>query len=232
MLSEPRTIALIMELLHLPMQHSVSRLRNLYTQLCTECDFENFIRRPGGAQIERPASEEAGLSRLTFSPDRIQFLEEGGLLTLESYCRRLEVILERTMDLLSIPVFLMEQCTVRAVVSPGAFRSASEFIGKRLMNIESGDLSVLGRPTSVFGFRLAIPPTPESRDSYNIRVEVYARDPKSLYLENVGTFRTPINRNDIKAASEAMRQASTFVTDRLCPFLSLFDVPPGEGEEE
>lgn len=229
MLSEPRTIALIMELLHLPMQHPVNRLRTLYTHLCTECDFENFTRRPGGAQIERPASEEAGLSRLTFSPDRIQFLEEGGLLTLDSYCRRLEVILERAMDLLAIPVFLMEQCTVRSVVTPGAFKSASDFIGKRLMNIATGDLSALGRPTSVFGFRLAVPPTAENRDSYNVRVEVYARDPKSLYLENVGTFRTPINRGETSGGSAAMREASTFVSDKLCPFLSLFDVASDDG---
>jgi hypothetical protein len=226
MLSEPRTVALITELIHIPMQHAINRLRGLYTQLCTECDFENFTRRPGGARIERPASEEAGLSRLTFSTDRIQFLEEGGLLTLDSFCRRLEVILERTMDLLSVPIFLMEQCTVRSVVSPGAFKSASDFIGMRLMNIASGDLSALGRPTSVFGFRLAVPPTAEHRDSYTVRIEVYARDPQALYLENVGTFRNPINRNDVGEAAQAMRDASTFVSDRLCPFLSRFDVAP------
>ena len=230
MLSEPRTLAMLIELLHLPMQHSVSRLRNLYAQLCTECEFENFTRRPGGARIERPASEEAGLSRLTFSTDRMQFMEEGGLLTLDSFCRRLEVILERSMDTLAIPVFLVEQCTTRTGVTPGAFSTASEFIGSRLMNIATGDLSVLGRPTSVFGFRLAIPPTKDKRDSYNVRVEVFARDPKSLYLENVGTFRSPINRADLSAVTGAMRATATFVSDRLCPFLSLFDVPL-EGRE-
>ncbi len=229
MLSEPRTIALIVELIHLPMQHAIGKLRNLYTQLCTECEFENFTRRPGGARIERPASEEAGLSRLTFSPDRVQFTEEGGLLTLDSFCRRLEVIMERTMDQLGIPLFLMEQCTVRSVVTPGAYKSASDFIGARLTNVASADLSLLGRHANVFGFRLVVPPTPEHRNSYNVRIEVYARDPKSLYLENVGTFRQPVNRGDLSALTGAMQEAGTFVSERLCPFLSLFDVPP-DGE--
>lgn len=228
MLSEPRINALLMELIHLPMQHSSQRLRALYAQLCTECEFENFIKRPGGAVIERPASEETGRSRLTFSADRLHFMEEGGLLTLDSFCRRLEVILERAMDVAGIPVFLMEQCTVRAVASPGAHDSAAEFIGARLMNIAAGDLSALGRPTSVFGLRLQVPATAEHRDSHSVRIEVLARDPKSLYLEDVGTFRNPINRKDVPLAPAAMRQTAEFVSERLCLFLSRLDVPPEE----
>ncbi len=232
MLSEPRTIALITELIHIPMQHSASRLRNLYTRLCTECDFENFIRTPGGARIERPASEEAGLARLVYLPDRVQFVEEGGLVTIDDYCRRLEVILERSMDMLGIFIFLMVQSTVRSLASPGAFKSASEFIGRRLTNIAKSDLSALGRTTNVFGLKLTVPPVPNEVDSYNLRVEVYARDPKSLYLENIGTFRLQINRGEVSKAADAVRRTASFLHDRLCPFLSLFDAPPEEEGEE
>ncbi|HNS00735.1 MAG TPA: hypothetical protein PKX48_15675 [Planctomycetota bacterium] len=228
MLSEPRTNALLIELLHLPMQHSPSRLRSLYQDLCTQCDFENFIRRPNGAVIERPASEEAGLARLTFSSDRIHFIEEGGLVTLNSFCQRLEAILARSMDVLGIPFFLMELCTVRMVTTPGHFDSASDFIGARLLSFGAAELAQLGRPTKVFGLVLSVPPGQDLRDSYSLRIEVFARDPKSLYLENVGTFRTPINRADIAAASSAMRATDTFVTERLCPFLSRFDAPAGD----
>ena len=227
MLSEPRTNAFLIELIHLPTQHSPHRLRNLYQELCTQCEFENFIRRPAGAVIERPASEEAGLSRLTFSSDRMHFIEEGGLLTLDTFCQRLDAILGRAMDHLGIPVFLMELCTVRAVATPGHFDSASDFISTRLLNFGEVDLSQLGRPTKVFGLSLSVPPAQDMRDSYSIRVEVFARDPKSLYLENAGTFRTPINRTDIARAGEAMRATSEFLSERLCPFLSRFDVPPG-----
>jgi hypothetical protein len=209
------------------MQHSPHRLRSLYQELCTQCEFENFIRRPAGAIIERPASEEAGLSRLTFSTDRMHLIEEGGLLTLDSFCRRLDAILSRSMDHLGIPVFLMELCTVRMVATPGHFESASDFISTRLLNFGAVDLSQLGRTTKVFGLSLSVPPTADMRDSYSIRVEVFARDPKSLYLENAGTFRTPINRADIAQAGDAMRATCEFVSERLCPFLSRFDVPPG-----
>ena len=228
MLSEPRTNALLIELIHLPMQHSPSRLRSLYQELCTQCEFENFIRKPAGAIIERPASEEAGLSRLTFATDRMHFVEEGGLLTLDSFCQRLDAILGRSMDHLGIPIFLMELCTVRMVATPGHFDSASEFISTRLLNSDAVDLSQLGRTTKVFGLSLTVPPAQDLRDSYSIRVEVFARDPKSLYLENAGTFRTPINRADIATAANAMRATSDFVSERLCPFLSRFDVSPGK----
>ncbi|HAK96139.1 MAG TPA: hypothetical protein DCM87_14380 [Planctomycetes bacterium] len=227
MLSEPRTNALLIELIHLPVQHSPTRLRSLYQELCTQCEFDNFIRRPNGAVIERPASEEAGLARLTFSTDRMHFMEEGGLVTMDSFCQRLEAILGRSMDVLGIPVFLMELCTVRMVATPGHFDSASDFIGSRLLSFGAADLSQLGRPTKVFGLVLSVPPAHDLRDSYTLRVEVFARDPKSLYLENAGTFRTPINRADIAAAGSAMRATGEFVTERLCPFLSRFDAPSG-----
>jgi hypothetical protein len=228
MLSEPRTTALLIELIHLPMQHSPQRLRSLYQELCTQCDFENFIRKPAGAVIERPASEEAGLARLTFATDRIHFVEEGGLLTVDSFCQRLDAILGRTMDQLGIPVFLMELATVRMVATPGHFESASDFISARLLNLGAADLSSeLGRATKVFGLSLSVPPAQDLRDSYSIRVEVFARDPKSLYLENAGTFRMPINRADVAAAGNAVRATSEFVAERLCPYLSRFDTPHG-----
>lgn len=225
MLSEPRTIALIMELIHLPMQHSGSRLRSLYTRLCAECDFENFTRKPDGAQIERPASEEAGLSRLTLTADRIRFTEERGLLTVDSYCRRLAAVLGAAMEELSIPLFIMHQCTVRSLATPGGYNNAGEFISQQLLKVPPENIAKLERPAQVFGVRLVAPPTKETPSNFQVRVEVYARDPKSIYMENVGVFRSPIKKGGLNVATQSISATSEFVSENVYNFLSSFENP-------
>lgn len=209
----------------MPIEHAVNKLRSLYSVLCKEGDFENFTRLPKGAKIERPPSEETGSAHLIFSGDRVRFMEEGGMLTIDSFSRNLEMILKRTMEELSIPVFLMQQSTVRTLVTPGNFNNAADFIGARLMSRKINE-EIVGfqRPAKIFGLRFAFPPTGQHRENYQVRVEVFGRDPKSLYIENIGTFRNPIKQSGLDMASKAVQATGSFVTETLCPFLSTFDV--------
>ena len=52
MLSEPRTISLISEFIHVPAVHAPEKLREIYSEVCRTCGYENFLRVQGGARIE------------------------------------------------------------------------------------------------------------------------------------------------------------------------------------
>ena len=51
MLSEPRTISILAELVHLPCKHPFERLRDVYNAVSTPCGYDNCIRLPGGARF-------------------------------------------------------------------------------------------------------------------------------------------------------------------------------------
>ena len=60
MLSEPRTISLLTEVIHLPAVQPPEKLREVYNEVCRTCGYENFTRIQGGARIERREPEGEG----------------------------------------------------------------------------------------------------------------------------------------------------------------------------
>lgn len=223
MLSEPRTISLITELIHVPVQHSPARLREVYGEVCTRCGYENFLRIQGGARIERRNAEEEGFSQLNFLSDRIQLTEDHTGTSVDSFAKKAVAVLEAALPALQIPFLLVQQTTVRVVAMPNNFRSASEFLALSLFKIDSEKLKPLGRPTSVFGMRLLFPPTKDQPENYNVRIESYVRDAKALYVESVGTFKAPIQPANLSAVEVNLAKTSAFLTSNVMNFLSAYD---------
>lgn len=223
MLSEPRTIAVLTELVHLPMVHAPEKLREVYNEVCRTCGYENFIRVQGGARIERTEPEGGGLSQLTFLGDRVQLAEEHTGTTAEQFARKVSAVLATAMPALGIPFFLLQACTVRAIAAPNSFRSASEYLARSVFRIQPEDLAKLGRPSGVFGFRLVFPPTTQHPHNFSVRVECYARDGRALYLENVGTFKVPIQAGNLVEVENNLKATSDFLIDKVVAFLSIYD---------
>ena len=230
MLSEPRTISLLTELSHLPAKPSAEQLREIYNKLCSSADYEDFSRTADGCRIERKASEGPDSSTLTFRQDRILVVEDNTTLTLEQYAQKLETVAKTAMATLNLPFFLVQQTTVRAIASPNAFKTGGEFLSRKLFTIRQDDLAPLGRPTNVFGFRLFFPATKEAPHQFTVRVETYVKDNRSIYLENVGIFKTPIQAQNLGALSANVQKTADFVSTNLCQFLSQFDSNPDEME--
>ncbi len=231
MLSEARTISLLAELIHIPAKHTFERLREVYNQVSTSCGYDNFIRLSNGARLERGQGQGEGdeVSTLTFLNDRIQMVEDRLTMPVDQIGRKLVEVLQKAMPALSLPFFLVQQFTVRAISTPNTYKSASEFIGKSLFRIRNEDVALLERPTNIFGLRLVFPPTKSQPHHFNVRIEAYTRDPQSVYLENVGMFKTPVEYQRLEVLQSHLELTSDFLSGNVCRFLSQFDrKEPGE----
>jgi len=223
LLSEPRTISLLTELIHLPVVHSPEKLREVYNQACRTCGYENFLRIPGGARIERKESEGEGFSQLSLIGDRIQLTEDHTGVSADQFSKKVLAVLSTAMPVLGIPLLLVQQTTVRITSAPNSFRTAAEYLARSLFRIRPEDIDSLGRPTTMFGFRLVFPQTLEHPQKYTVRVECYVRDPRSLYIENVGTFNSPIQAGQLDQVEKNLLLTSEFVVENVMRFLSVFD---------
>jgi len=223
LLSEPRTITLLTELVHLPQVHSPDKLREVYNEVCRTCGYENFLRVQGGARIERAEADGSGTSQLTFLADRIQLSEDRTGLSVDQFGKKIVAVLSKAMPTLGVPFLLVQVCTVRSIAMPNSFRSAGEYLARSVFRIQTEDLMALERPTSVFGFRLVFPPTAQAPHNFNVRVECYARDGRSLYIENVGTFKQPIQGTNLEAVEKNLQVTSDFLTENVVRFLSIYD---------
>ena len=223
MLSEPRTISLLCDLIHLPAKHDLDALRAVYNRVASSSGYENFIRTPAGARLERHAPEGGGFSHLTFTGDRIQFAEDHMSLTVEEFALKVATVARLAMPILRIPVILVQQVTVRVIATPNTFKNAADFLAGSIFRIREGDLELLGRPANVFGFRLLFPATKENPASFNVRVESYLRDPQCVYVENVGTYKAPIQLASLESVEKNILATSSHMVDHLLPFLSRYD---------
>lgn len=223
MLSEPRTISMITELVHLPITHAAEKLREVYNEVCRTCGYENFLRVQGGARIERGETEGEGFSQLVLLRDRIQLTEDHTGISVDQFGPKAAAVVGTAMQTLGIPVILVQQTTVRVTAVPNSFRTAAEYLARSVFRIRPENLEPLARPTNVFGFRLVFPPTPEHPQNYNVRVECYVRDARALYIENVGTFKVPIQPSGLVQIEKNLQLTSEFVVENLVRFLSAYD---------
>ena len=222
MISEPRTISRIVELFHIPLQHSPELLRGVYQEISGSCGYDNFIRISGGARLESAATEGGAVSRLSFLKDRISFHEEHSELSLESLQRRIDAVLQVATDRLSIPIFIVRNVTFRAVAAAPRGQHSSQFIAANLFRIEEQELEPLGRPGSIIGFRMHFPAQDPKGGTHQVRIESYLRDPRSLFLEDWATFKVPLQSRDMQRLSSELNEVEEFLHERVNAFLNQF----------
>jgi len=223
MFSEPSTISLLCECVHLPAKYTIEQVREVYNKICGTSGYENFIRTSTGARIERQGPGGRGFSRLTFAGDRLQFAEDHMGTTAEQFGKKVRTVLEDAMPGLGIGAILVQQVTVRAVCTPNAFSSAAEFLAASIFRVPQADLQDFERPASLHGFRLVFPATKEQPEAFNVRVEAYLREPRSVYIENVGTFKAPIPSSNLDTIESQIGAVSDFIAGKIIPFLTQYD---------
>ncbi len=222
MISEPRTITRIVDLFHIPIQHSPDLLRDLYLAVSGSCGYDNFIRLTGGARLESAASESGGVSRVTFLKDRISFSEERANLSLEIFSKRMEEVVHVAREKLSMPILIARNVTLRAVAALPRGQHSSQFLSEHLIRLSAQDLAALGRPGQTIGLRMLFPASDPQKGTHQVRIESYLRDPRSLFLEDMASFKFPLQSRDRERLTGELREVEDFLYEHVKNFLNQF----------
>ncbi len=83
----------------------------------------------------------------------------------------------------------------------------------------------LGRPMDSLGVRFTCPQHEEHTELCTVRIETWSQDPRSIWIENVGTFTNPISADDTPELSSHMSATYRFLTGPLCDYIQGFDTP-------
>ncbi len=226
MMTDPRTVSRILEYFHLPIQHAPEVLRDVYLQVSRSCEFDNFIRIPGGARLESVASEGSASSSVSFLKDRISFQEEQPSSSLEILLRRIEATLGVATAKCNIPLFVARNITFRAVVPAPRGQHGSQFLSENFFKLEPEHFSDFERPGALVGFRMQFHPKDPTREPlHQVRIETYLKDPRSLFVEDWATFKVPIQSRDLARLSTEAKEVEAFLGERVTAFLAQF----GEG---
>lgn len=220
MMGDPTTISRIVELLHLPVQHTPEALREVYAAISTSCGYDNFIRQPAGARLESAEGEGGAASRLTFLRDRIVFQEERGSVGLDHFTRKVEAALKVVVPKLGIPLIVARTVTQRVIVSTPGTETAASYLARTVFRIHPDDLTSFERPAQVVGFRLDFPGATPQAGSHRVRIETYLRDQGALYVEDIATFKVPVQSLDQSQITKELEEVDGFVGDQVSTFLN------------
>ncbi len=230
-----RSIAFVAELIHPPTKHDARKLQQLHSSLfgSSECSYRDFRLTSAGAQLSNSLGGAPGqpVSCSTLLGDRIQIREEQTGISRDDFQLRVQTMARSALSELPIQAFLAQQYAVRSVIGmPGAGENddARRFILRSMLGFDEGIIGAFGREPSLGGVRLAFPPDGAGGGIYNVRVESFTMDNRSLFLENVGTFASPVNLQGLEVLDQRFEATYQFLQDQLVGFVSQFssdDVP-------
>ncbi len=221
MIGEARTIARIVELIHIPIQHAPEPLRDIYREVSGSCGYDNFLRQQEGARLEA-ATEGGAVSRVSFQRDRITFHEELGNVTLDQFRQRIDEVVTVAGERLGIPLFILRTVTQRVVIASPGGRHATQFLGENVFRLGAVELGSFGRAVHLVGLRLNLPSSDPKVGSHQVRLEAYLRDPRSLFVEDLATFKLPVPARDKERLAVELREVEEIVNERVGAFLSQF----------
>ncbi len=224
---DPRTIAFSAEILHPPQAVRPDLLQGLHNALFRQpaVGYQNFQVAPDGVHLSNLAQAPGQVSMASFLWDRIVLREELRGTSVEDFATRVVNVAATAFRTLGHSAVLMHQVVVRSLIAPRHFRDGREFLSGRLVAPGGEAWQQFGRPLQAGGVRFVFPPHDGHRESYQVRVETWPQDARSLWLENTGSFPGPIGAPDLPQLAEHLDAAYRFLTGPVCRFLATLDTP-------
>jgi hypothetical protein len=240
MIYTPRTIALVCELFHPPVQPDPSPIQRLHNQMFQSGDplYSSFAVTPAGAVLSNPVTQPGANSYAAFLPDRFQFREELSGLTHDGFAARVKRVSEDVSRLCGIQIFTAEQVTVRTLVNPRNFKDSRAYLKQGMFGFDD-EMQAFGREPQLYGIRLVFPPeSPASKPeadsaqtcAFSLRIESFNNDPRSLFIENQGSFGPIMVEHGLETVEQNIVETYNFVVQNSLRFVGCFDAPLEEAE--
>ncbi len=222
---DPRTIAFLAEVLFEPIELASDTVQGIHNTLYSrpEISYHNFQVAQDGIHLSNLAEAPGAVSMATFLPDRLVLREELRGITAEEFATRLVNVARISFEALGIASSYCQQFVVRSLVTPRYVRDSREFLSHRLMAATGPNLHKLGRPIESLGVRYTFPQHDDQKEVFNVRIESWHQDPRSLWLENTGQFTQPATTENMPHLSNHLFTTYRFLTGPVCEFLADFD---------
>lgn len=226
MLYTPRTIALITDLYHPPLQADAAPIQKIHNRMFESGDpaYSSFAVTPQGALLSNPVHQPGASSIAAFLPDRFQFREELSSLTYDGFATRVRQVAEQVCALRHIQLFTAQQVTVRTLINPRHFKDSRVFLKQGMFGFGE-ETQTFEREPQLYGMRLVFPPRNGKADSYSLKIESWNNDPRSIFIENQGMFGPTLVEGGLASVEENILDAYRFVVENAVRFIACFDAP-------
>jgi hypothetical protein len=224
---DPRTIAYMAELVFPPMELKLQQVQTIHNSLFSrpEIAYQNFQLAPDGVHLSNTPQSPGSVSAVTYRADRMIVREELRGITVEEFATRLVNVAKLSFQTLGIPSTVAQQFVVRSLVTPRHVADSREFMARRVIGAADEAWAAFGRPMQGVGLQLTFPRTENKPEVFNVKIETWNQDPRSLWIENVGLFTQPTPSANLADLTGCLYTTYKFITGPVSRFLNGFDRP-------
>ncbi len=221
----PRTIAFLCELLHPPKAPDPTPIQRFHNSMFEGGDptYRSFNVAPQGAVLSNPVTRPGAVSSVEFLADRYRFREELSSLTVEQFGERVMDVAAAVAELENLQVFTARIVTIRTLINPRNFGDSRAFLKHGVFGLDK-ETEAFGREPQLLGMRFVFTPTQDQPNAFTLRVESFANDPRSVFLENQGSFGPTRIAGGLDEVAQAIQETYGFLTEHALRFLENFDV--------
>ncbi len=222
----PRTIAFLCELVHPPRDVDPTAIQKVHNDLFATGDptYTSFAVTPPGAVLSNPVARPGSVSAVSFLPDRIQFREEFGAVTIEVFAERVADLARRIAPSTGIQVFTAQQVTIRTLINPRYFDDSRSYLKYGMFGFDD-ETDAFGREARLLGIRLVFPPSQTEPNQHALRIESFSGDPRSLFVENQASFPPVLAARGLEPLAKNVHATYDFIVERALTFAEAFDAP-------
>jgi hypothetical protein len=222
---DPRSIAFLAEVLFPPVTLQADRVQQIHNTLFSrrEIAYQNFQIAQDGIHLSNIVTSPGSVSVATFLPDRIVVREELRGTTVEDFATRLVNVASLSFQVLGIQQSVAQQFVVRSLVTPRHWETSTQLLAHGMLSHGADALGTFARPVQAIGLRMTFPQSEGQTEMFNLRLETWTQDPRSLWIENTGSFANPTTAENLPALSNHLYSTYKFLTQKACAFLEIFD---------
>ena len=222
---DPRSIAFAVEILHPPQQLRADQVQAVHNALYRQptISYQNFQVAQDGIHLSNLPQAPGQVSTASFSWDRLVLREELRGSTVEDFATRAVNVATTAFQTLGINASVAQQYVVRSLIAPRNFRDGREFLGQRLVAPGTDAWQSFGRPLQSLGVRLVFPPHDDLAQTFQVRIETWPQDSRSIWIENTGSYATPLKQTELPQLADRLAATYRHLTGPVCEFLSGLD---------
>ena len=207
--------------------------QDIFSAITPGIDMRSF-EHIGSKTVMKTPVDEKQESRLVLLRDRMSFSSSvvSGVSSIDKsiFRKNLRIVAEECFNKINIPfsvarVWQIEVLLPISQLESGGISDTRVFLAEHAMglNAKRQILPHFGRPAQTFGLRFVFPPTENSLNSFDLRLESYNRDSGYFFINNFATFPKPMFKDDYDLLDEELEEAEKFVKENVRDFLQQFD---------
>ena len=223
---DPRTIAFAAEILYPPQQLRADLAQTVHNTLYRQPQlaYQNFQVAPDGIHLSNLAQAPGQVSVASFTADRLVLREELRGTTVDDFAVRVVNVATTAFQTLGVTASIAQQFVVRSLIAPRNFRDGREFLGRRLIATDAA-ADAFGRPLQSLGVRFVFPPDGDHRQTFQVRIETWPQDRRSIWIENASSQPGQLAVAELPRLADQLDATYRFVTGPVCDYLAELDTP-------